>query len=265
MVANDAPLSLCPASYVALAEQLADAARDCVLPLFRSNLLIDQKADRSPVTEADRAVEALVRARIEAECPDHGILGEEAGVSGRPDADWVWVIDPIDGTRAFIAGMPTFTTLIALTFRSVPVLGLIDQPMIGDRWLGAAGRSTQFNGQKSVTRSCRSLDRAHLKTTSPELFEGADLARFARLSHAVGHTCYGGDAYNYGLLAAGFLDLVAEAGLAPHDFCALVPVIEGAGGIITDWAGAPMTLESEGHALAAGDRAVHSAALALMG
>lgn len=258
-------LDLCPASLVALAERMADQARETVMPFWRSPATgVDHKADDSPVTQADRAIETALRAMIAEERPADGIWGEEHG-SERLDAEWVWVIDPIDGTRAFIAGLPTFATLIALLHRGQPVLGIIDQPITGDRWLGAAGRTTLFNGQRAVTRRCRSLDRAHLKTTSPEMFIGADLARFARISQAVKLTSYGGDALNYGLLAAGFLDLVVEASMKPHDYMALVPVVEGAGGLITDWHGQPLGMDSDGRVLAAAGKGVHEAALAILG
>ncbi|HCI47419.1 MAG TPA: histidinol-phosphatase [Rhodospirillaceae bacterium] len=257
-------IDVCPAHLVALAENMAERARDVVQPFWRTGTQVDHKADNSPVTQADRAIETALRGMIAAERPNDGIWGEEHG-SERLDAEWVWVLDPIDGTRAFISGLPTFATLISLLHNGKPVLGLIDQPITGDRWLGAAGRTTLFNGQKAVTRRCRSLDKTHLKATSHEMFQGADAALFYRLTQAVQLTSYGGDALNYGLLAAGFLDLVVEASMHPHDFMALVPVVEGAGGLITDWSGNPLTMESDGRILAAADRTAHGAALAILG
>lgn len=260
-----AQIETCSAHIVALAENMAERAREVIAPFWRSPALATEyKPDDSPVTQADKAIEAALREMLAAERPQDGILGEEHG-SERLDAEWVWVIDPIDGTKAFIAGLPTFATLIAALHKGKPVLGLIDQPITGDRWLGAAGRTTLFNGQRGVTRRCRSLDRAHMRATSPEMFEGADMAHFYRLSQATGVTSYGGDAVNYGLLAAGFVDLVVEASMKPHDFMALVPVVEGAGGMITDWAGKPLTMESDGRILAAGDKGVHEGACALLG
>ena len=258
-----ADLDICPAHVVALAEGMAEKAREVAQPFWRTGTSVDHKADNSPVTKADRAIETALRDMIRAERPNDGIWGEEHGAENL-DAEWVWVIDPIDGTRAFISGLPTFATLIAVLHQGKPVLGLIDQPITGDRWLGAAGRTALFNGQKAVTRRCRSLDSCHLKATSHEMFQGADAARFFRLTQAVKLTSYGGDALNYGLLAAGFLDLVVEADMHPHDFMALVPVVEGAGGLITDWDGKPLTMQSDGRILAACDKTAHEAALAIL-
>lgn len=247
---------LCPAALIALAETMADAAAEIAKKYYRAEFDIERKADSSPVTQADREIERLLRTMIAAAHPDHGIWGEEEG-SHNLDAEWVWVLDPIDGTRAFMSGMPSFATLIGLLHHGKPVLGIIDQAITGDRWLGAAGRSTLMNGRKVATRACRNLDRAFLKATAPDMFTGADIANFFRLSGMVGTTSYGGDAYNYGLLAAGFIDLVVEASNKPHDFLPLVPVIEGAGGVITDWHGAPLTLQSDGRVLAAGDKRLY--------
>lgn len=247
---------VCPPELIALAETMADAAAEIARKYYRAEFNIERKADASPVTIADREIETKLREMIAAHSGEHGIWGEEHGTE-RLDAEWVWVLDPIDGTRAFMSGMPSFATLIGLLYRGTPVLGLIDQPITNDRWLGAAGRSTLFNGLKATTRACKNLDRAFLKATAPDMFHGADAANFFRLSGMVGTTAYGGDAYNYGLLAAGFLDLVVEASNKPHDFIALVPVIEGAGGMITDWHGKALTLESDGRILAAGDKRLY--------
>ena len=251
-------------AYVEFAHRLANAAGAVVRKYFRAPLAIDEKADASPVTVADREAEASMRALIAIHHPEHGILGEEEGAE-RIGAEWVWVLDPIDGTRAFIAGKPTFATLIALVLRGVPVLGVIDQPVARERWVGVAGAATRFNGQAVSTRACARLDRAILNTTAPDLFAGADATAFARLSAAVKHTLYGGDGYAYGLLAGGFIDLVAEADLKPYDFCALAPVVVGAGGVMTDWRGSSLTVESDGRVVAAGDAAVHGLALAALG
>ncbi len=253
-----------PAAYVDFAHRLADAAGAVARKYFRAPIAIDNKADDTPVTIADREAEAAMRALI-AEChPLHGILGEEEGAE-REDADLVWLLDPIDGTRAFIAGKPSFVTLIALVRDGVPVLGVIDQPVARERWVGVAGAATRFNGQAVSTRACARLDRAILNTTAPDLFAGADATAFARLSAAVKHTLYGGDGYAYGLLAGGFIDLVAEADLKPYDFCALAPIVAGAGGVMTDWRGQPLTVNSDGRVVAAGDVAVHALALGVLG
>jgi len=248
-------IDLCPQDFIDFADELADAAAPVLRRHFRTPVAIDIKADESPVTIADRDAESAMRALIEARYPAHGIFGEEFGAI-RADAELVWVLDPIDGTRAFITGKPMFGTLIALVRRGAPLLGLINQPVTGERWLGVAGRKTLFNGAPSAVRRCPALDGAVLNTTSPALFSGEDAVRFGRLSAAARDTHYGGDCYAYGLLASGFIDLVAEAGLKPYDYCALAPIVAGAGGAMTDWGGRALTLGSDGRVIAAGDPAL---------
>jgi histidinol-phosphatase len=252
------------AAHLALAGALADKAGAILRRHFRTPLPVEDKPDRTPVTAADREVETEMRALIEARFPDHGILGEERGRT-RPEADCVWVIDPVDGTKSFISGVPLFGTLIALTVKGVPVLGVVDQPILRERWIGAEGRPTTLNGKTVKTRTCSGLDRATLYATSPEMFTGPDAKDFDNLRSAVKLARYGADCYAYGLLAAGFVDLVVEVGLKPYDFCALVPVIEGAGGEISDWRGEALTLASDGRVLAAGDPALAQAARARLG
>jgi histidinol phosphatase-like enzyme (inositol monophosphatase family) len=252
------------AATIVLAERLADAAGAAIRPFFRAPLHVEIKGDLSPVTAADRASEAAMRAILEAERPDDGIVGEEYG-RVREDARYVWVLDPIDGTRAFISGRPLFGTLVALLDDGRPVLGVIDQPIIGDRWVGAEHRPTLFNGEPCRTRPCTGLASARIGTTSPQAFGSAEFARFERLRTATADTLYGGDCHNYGLVASGHLDLVAEAGLQLYDFAALVPVVEGAGGRMTDWQGRSLTRDSDGRVIAAGDPALVDAALAALG
>lgn len=240
---------------LALASALADAAGEAIRPFFRARFDIESKADASPVTQADRAAEAAMRRLIEAERPDDGIIGEEYG-SVREDAERVWVLDPIDGTRSFIAGRAIFGTLIALLEGGRPVLGVIDQPIARERWLGAAGRRTTLNGSATATRRCSSLASAHLATTGPGYFSDTERAAFDRMAAAARDTLWGGDCYNYALLASGQLDVVVEAGLKLHDFAALVPIVEGAGGAICDWSGAPLNAASDGRVIAAADPAI---------
>lgn len=247
-------------SFVALADRLADTARQEIMPRFRTGIHADVKSDRSPVTEADRASERAMRSLINDTFPDHGILGEEYG-SENVDAEYVWVLDPIDGTNSFVTGKPLFGTLIALCHNGVPIVGVIDAPAVNERWAGAKDQPTTLNGAPVRARSCDDMSGAWLYATSPEMFADADEAAFARLSQAAWRTVYGGDCYAYGLLASGHVDLVCEASLGTYDFCALAPVIEGAGGIITDWHGARLTLTTEGKVLAAGDVNLHAKAL----
>ena len=251
-------------AFLAFAQRLADVAGEVIRPYFRKPLAVDDKADLSPVTAADRQAEEMMRALIETHYPEHGILGEEFG-RVRDDAEYVWVLDPIDGTKSFISGVPLFGTLIALTRDRRPIIGIIDQPISRERWAGASGRPTTLNGLIIRCRGCPGLAGATLFATTPEMFKGKDAALFARVSSAVKLTRFGADCYAYGLLAAGFVDLVLEASLKPYDFCAMVPIVEGAGGAATDWKGDGLDLSSDGRILVAGDRRTHDAALALLG
>ena len=258
------PLPIQLDAFLGLALELADAAGEVIRPYFRKPLAVDDKADLTPVTIADRGAEQAMRGLIAQRFPDHGIIGEEYG-RVREDVEFVWVLDPIDGTKSFISGVPLFGTLIALTRDGRPILGIIDQPISRERWVGVAGRPTTLNGTTVRCRTCSALSAATLFATTPEMFREGDAAAFARVSGAVKLTRFGADCYAYGLLAAGFIDLVLEAGLKPYDFCPMVPIIEGAGGVATDWRGAALDLASDGRALMAGDRRTHRAALALLG
>jgi histidinol phosphatase-like enzyme (inositol monophosphatase family) len=252
-----------PADFVALAHSLADAARPISARYFRTPVTIDDKSDASPVTIADREAEAAMRAILTREVPAHGVYGEEHGVE-RADAEYVWVLDPIDGTRAFITGLPIWGTLIALLHRGVPVLGIIDQPILKERWLGVSGQQSTFNGKPIGVRACPRLDSAYMYSTAPIMFPGDTLRKHEALTTAVKLFRWGGDCYAYGLLASGHVDLVVENELKLYDFAALAPVIKGAGGLITDWRGNPLDMRSDGSVLAAGDPAVHRAALRIL-
>lgn len=226
-----------PPEFIAFAHRLADSARAETLPRFREGISAENKAAAGydPVTEADRAAERAMRAMIEATYPDHGIAGEEYGTkqgAGR----WTWSLDPIDGTRAYICGLPSWTTLIALLDGDEPVLGVIDAPRLGERAVGQGGRAW-VNADPVRTSGCAVLAEARLSTTDPQLFAGAEAAAWARVRETALVTRYGLDAYAYLRLAAGSLDVVVESGLQPHDWHALVPVVEGAGGFVCDWEG----------------------------
>jgi histidinol phosphatase-like enzyme (inositol monophosphatase family) len=239
----------------ALANHMADEARIIAKQYFRKGVAVENKNDASPVTLADRAIEKAMRALIEESFPDHGIIGEEFGAV-RGEAEFQWVLDPIDGTRAFIAGLPTFVTLIALCKNGLPVLGIIDQPISGERWVSAAAKNT-------VSR-ISALSQATIATTSTHYFTAAQSAAFAALQKQCGNCVLGGDAYSYGMLASGHIDLVADAGMKPYDFCALRPVVEAAGGVISDWQGKPLTLHSDGSVLAAATKELHAKALSIL-
>lgn len=250
----------CPDEFVAFAHRLADAAGTVARRYFRTPVAVDSKADQSPVTIADREAESAMRALITETYPHHGILGEEHGAADT-GAEHVWVLDPIDGTKSFISGVPLFGVLIALLRAGKPILGIIEQPISRERWLGRAGEASTMNGAPIKSRACPTLDAASLFATTPEMFEGADADAFERLSQRVRLVRHGADCYAAGLLAMGFIDLVVESCLKPYDYCALVPVIEGAGGVVTDWDGKALGLASDGRMTAAGDRRAHAAAL----
>jgi inositol-phosphate phosphatase / L-galactose 1-phosphate phosphatase / histidinol-phosphatase len=204
-----------------------------------------------------------MRRLISARFPEHGIIGEEFGRE-RENAEFVWVLDPIDGTKSFISGVPLFGTLIALAQAGRPILGIIDQPISRERWVGAAGRPSTFNDRAVRCRPCGSLSAATVFSTSPDMFKGADATPHARVAHAAKLVRYGADCYAYGLLALGFIDLVIEAELKPYDFSAMLPIVEGAGGVASDWQGRPLDLGSDGRVLVAGDARAHREALALL-
>ena len=207
-----------------------------------------------------------MRALIAAREPTHGIHGEEFGLEN-PNATTRWVLDPIDGTRAFITGRPLFGTLIGLLHEEQPILGIIDQPITGERWLGIAGQKTTFRGPLGGapgTRPCANLANAELSATSPELLGEDGLKRFHRLAAATSRVTWGGDCYAYGLLALGHIDIIAERGLKIWDWAALVPIIQGAGGLMTDWQGNPLRENGPGEALAVGDPALLPQAVACL-
>lgn len=243
------------AAHLALADRLADTAGAIIRRYFRRRIAVVQKSDNTPVTIADRAAERAMRRLIAAQFPEHGVLGEEYGPL-RADADYVWVLDPIDGTKSFVSGIPLFGTLIALAYRGRPILGVIDQPILKERWIGAAGRKTTLNGKRVKSRAGVALGEATLYATAPDMFAPREATRFRRLARQVKRTRFGADCYAYAMLASGFIDLVVEADLKPYDFCALAPVIEGAGGAMTDWQGKPLGLAADGRVVAAGDAAL---------
>lgn len=250
-------------SLVAFAHRLADASGEVIKRYYRQPIVVDSKPDETPVTIADREAEAALRHLIETTYPDHGIVGEEHE-DVRKNAEFVWVLDPIDGTRSFITGKPLFGTLIALCHATVPVIGVIDQPVSGERWIGCKGRPTMLGDHNIATRACSKLGDAVLFTTGHDWYGQAELTAFKRLEGRVRMTQYSADCYAFALLATGFVDLAVECSMHNHDIAALVPVVEGAGGILTDWQGGALSLNSEGCVLAAGDTALHEQALAAL-
>ena len=244
------------ATDITLAHRLAEAAGAAIRPYFRGEIGLETKSDASPVTLADRAAEEAMRRILTAEAGRDGIIGEEFGTE-REGASRQWVLDPIDGTVSFAAGRPIFGTLIALLRDGFPVLGVIDQPIAGERWVGAVGQATTFNGAEVRSRPCRELGDALLASSGPQYFDDHSAEHFMALAAKTAHKrmIWGGDCYNYGLVASGQVDIVCESGLKLHDFAALVPVVEGAGGTMADWNGEPLHAGSEGHVIALGDPA----------
>ncbi|KAI7757507.1 hypothetical protein M8C21_008203, partial [Ambrosia artemisiifolia] len=200
--------------FAIIADKLADAAGDVIRKYFRKRFDIIDKEDLSPVTIADRAAEEAMISVLQENLPSHAIYGEENGWQCKEkSADYVWVLDPIDGTKSFITGKPLFGTLIALLERGKPILGVIDQPILRERWVGITGRTTRLNGEEISTRSCPKLSQAYMYTTSPHLFSGDAEMAFARVRDKVKVPLYGCDCYAYALLASGHVDLVVESGL----------------------------------------------------
>ncbi|KAL1309007.1 hypothetical protein HN51_051663 [Arachis hypogaea] len=251
--------------FADVANKVADAAGVVIRQYFRSKFDIIQKDDLSPVTIADQSAEEAMVSIILDNFPSHAIYGEEKGWRCTQDtADYVWVLDPIDGTKSFITGKPLFGTLIALLHNGTPILGIIDQPVLRERWVGMTGETTTLNGKHVSTRACSNLSQAYLYTTSPHLFSGDAEDAFFRVRDKVKIPLYGCDCYAYALLSSGFVDLVVESGLKPYDFLALIPVIEGAGGVITDWKGqklhweaSPLSTATSFNVVAAGDKHIH--------
>lgn len=248
---------------LSIAGRLADVAAAHSLPLFRTPLAVDLKADASPVTLADREAEAAMRTLLRAELPDHGILGEEHGRE-RLDAPHVWVLDPIDGTKSFITGSPLWGTLIALMHQGRVQLGLVDMPVLKERWVGVVGEGAWCNGQPVRVSGCAALDQARIFTTSPDVFSADDWPRFDALSRRCALRRFGGDCYSYAQLAGGTVDLVVEASLQPYDYLAVAGLVQAAGGVMTDWQGQPLTMDSDGRVVAAATPALHQAALAML-
>ena len=246
---------------LATALAVSDAARPVPLGYFRKPLEVIAKADESPVTIADRETERVMREVLAARVPDHGILGEEEGAAGL-DQRFVWVIDPIDGTRSFITGMPLFTNLVALLEDGVPLIGVVDTPAIGERYHAVRGRGAWFNGAPIRVSGCTSLAEAAIYRAGHAPTDADHARRFERFAGIGRVNRYGYDAYAYALLASGHVDLVLETDLEPYDYLALVPLIEAAGGVITDWRGQQLGLASTGEVLAAATPELHRAALA---
>lgn len=249
-------------AFARFAEELADTANAMLRAGVGAASSATLKPDKSFVTDLDGQIERRLRAMIAARHPAHGILGEEEG--GTPDAEWVWVLDPIDGTAPFIAGVPVYGSLIALAHRATPVIGIIDLPVTGDRWVGVKGRATRHGVANCATRRSPDLAGAILTASNPDFFDDAERPALDALRAKTAWRIYGGCCMAYGLLASGRTDIAIDTRMKVWDYAPYPPIIEGAGGVITDWRGQPLTIHGGPQILAAGDRARHAEALAIV-
>ena len=247
--------------------ELAQLSGAVILPYFRMQLDIADKTPGSvfdPVTVADRAAETAIRNHIRAAFPHHAIKGEEFGCENE-GAEYEWIIDPIDGTRGFICGLPTWGTLVGLSRGGVPVYGMMNQPHVGERFVGDGKTATLIAGEQQrrlTTRKCAALADAFIATTSPRIIKGQDSAAYDALESQCKLARYGNDCYAYALVAAGQIDLVVETGLQAYDIVPMIPIIEGAGGIVTTWDGG--SARNGGAILAAGDASLHAKAMKVL-
>ena len=253
----------CDPEFIRVAEQLADAARPIARRYFRAGVQVDQKADNTMVTAADREIETVMRGIIGSAFPDHKICGEEQGGAVWGEG-YQWVLDPIDGTLSFINGVPLFTTIVGIVKNGIPWFGLVDQPVLQDRWVGGASSPTTRNGKAARVRPCESLAKSSVYVTAPDFFDAEELRSIDRLTQAVKLRRYGGtDCYHYGMVASGWTDMACET-LSVYEYGAMVPIIENAGGVMTDWRGEQLSGTEYRQVLASGDRKVHAEAVAIL-
>lgn len=254
-----------PEELLAFAEALADCARAAVLPHFRAGVAAEYKDDASPVTVADRECERALREMISREYPAHAILGEEFGASGGDDAEWTWVLDPIDGTLSFTTGSPLFCALIGLAYKGAPAAGVLDMPALNERWRGSAAGGAFLNDKPCAPSAQTDIGQALMTTTTVAPAScAADSAALLRLAKSCAQLRLGGDGFNFGCVAAGFADIAADVRMKAHDFCALAPIVIGAGGVMTDWENRPLHINSGDKVVAAATPALHRAALAAL-
>jgi len=248
---------------------LADMSGEIARKYFRTQATGEiQKDDNSPVTKADREIELLIREEIEKKYPNHGIIGEEYGIKNA-ESEFTWVLDPIDGTSSFIIGRPIFGTLIALIKNNKPILGILNQPIINERWIGIDGVGSFFNGKKIQSRNCQNIDDAVMCASSSFYFKGKDKDVFEELCkitkyQKLGGVIYGGDCYSYASIASGFIDIVIDPCLQIYDYAALQPIIENAGGIITDWHGNSPNLRSNVNLVACANKTIHEKVIKIL-
>jgi histidinol phosphatase-like enzyme (inositol monophosphatase family) len=238
------------------ANQIADKSGEVVRRYYRNLNDVEAKEDSSPVTIADREAEKTLRKMINQKYPEHGIQGEEFGIENE-GAEYKWIIDPIDGTLSFMIGRPIFGTLIGLLKNNEPILGVIDQPINNERWVGASNSKTKFNDKTVEFSNCQYLKDATLCTTAPNYYTPKKLAIFNEIASKAKYNIYGGDCYNYGLAASGNVDVVLDSGLKQHDFLPIIPIIKGSGGIISDWNGNDLDINSNGDIIICSNKNLH--------
>lgn len=231
--------------FVEFANHLADISAEPIRRYYHNDFEIEHKQDNTPVTIADKQAEEVIRRAINYTFPQHGIIGEEYG-SENLDAEYVWVLDPIDGTVSFTIGRPIFATLIALLKNNKPILGVVNQPITNDRWIGGVDVEACRNDALIHVNQNTSLADAVIATTGPNYFTAEEWERFQLVSEKTKRVVYGGDCYNYALLASGTIDLIIESGLNIYDYAALIPLVKAAGGVITDWQGNEITCHASG-------------------
>jgi len=242
--------------YLKIANECAEASGKIIKKYFRKKIKIERKSDNSPVTRADKEAEKKIRDIIAKKAPECGFFGEETG-KFNTNNEYVFVVDPLDGTKGFISGKPLFCTLIGLMKNNKPYIGVLNQPILNERWSGIANKESKYNNTKIRTTKCNKLKGLRMYATSPMMFKGKNQRVYKNIRSKIGETWFGIDSYSHGLLASGFVDVVLEASLKPYDYIASAAVISGAGGKLTDWYGNALNLDSDGRILASGDPKIH--------
>jgi len=249
-------MSKIPQQLIKLANKCADASGKIIKKYFRKKIKINLKKDNTPFTKADIEAEKIIRELILKQEPNCGFVGEETGTINM-NREYCWVVDPLDGTKSFITGKPSFGTLIGLLKNNKPVLGILNQPILNERWVGIAGVETKYNNKKVRVRKCKSIKGAKMYATSPMMFQGRNKKIYKNVRAKIGECLFGADCYSHGLMSLGFVDVILEANLKPWDYIASASIISGAGGKITDWNDNDLNLQSDGRILATGDSNIH--------
>ena len=242
--------------YLKIANECADVSEPIIRKYFRKKIKIINKSDNTPVTKADKQAEARIRNIIKKKTPECGFFGEETG-KFNIDNEYVWVVDPLDGTKGYITGKPLFGTLIGLMKNNKPFLGVLNQPILKERWVGITNKETKYNNKKVKTRKCAKLKGSRMYATSPMMFTGKNQKIYKTVRAKISECLFGADCYAHGLMSLGFVDVLLEANLKPYDYIASAAIISGAGGVFTDWKGDDLNLKSDGRIVAAGDPKIH--------